>query len=332
MNCIKCGNKLNEGVAFCSVCGTPVNTPPTNQPNNVVPNQNMNSTVTNNGVSPEPTPILNTPTNNTISTPNNGVTMQPTSNIPPMAEPTPINNQMNGNIQPKPNSNNKFIFIVGGLGIIIVIFMILIATGGIKFKFTINKDTDNKDNNTEVITQPDATTPTQQISADEGKYMDFTDLSVFIPATFESEFNEQESLFTIKSKTKRQAISFQIATIPYQSTTVTTIFENTKKGIINSGAVEVRTKNNVYKNLKYKKFDYKVSNQNYSLIVMESPDIGVIFAGMNSDTATENAYLDTLYEISTKTKTASTSNFAPSKKATSDNIKVNTDINNMTLE
>lgn len=252
---------------------------------------------------------------------------QMNANVPQMQKP-----QVNVNAQPKKN-NTSFFVAAGGIGAVMVLLICLIASGGVKLNFTVSKggektnsdnqtvtpekNDDNKTTSTTTTTMKSTTARTTASTvSNEGQYLEFSDLSIYLPEGFEYQYDKDERIFEIISNSKKQLLTFQVFNDNFDDS-VKIIDTTYRDELINGGVEIVSEGSNVHKGLKYAYYRVVVSNINGELIIMEFPNVGTVLAQVYTDYATESAYLDTLHEIITKSKTnGNSSTFAPGSDST----------------
>lgn len=261
-------------------------------------------------------------------------------NAPMQANPQGLNNNVNNN--QKKTNKTPFFVAAGGLGAVMVLLICLIATGGIKLNFTVSKGGEKSASDNQTINQEkkeekktensnkqDTTTErtTEKTTAapvsNSGNYLEVQDMSVYIPDTFEYDFDKSDRVFQLFSNAKRQMFTMQIYMNKYSE--VLPQADYYKTDIVKNGGRVVSEGESTKNGLKY--YYVSVSNEGVSaeVIIMEAPNVGCIISVIYTDFATESAYLNTLYEIASKTKSSGNSqSFAPdSNNAVATEFKVN---------
>lgn len=242
------------------------------------------------------------------------------------AQPNQMSANNGVNNQAKTNKTPFFIA-AGGMGAVMVLLICLIASGGIKLNFTVSKggekvnsdnqsiSTEKKEEKDEKTTKSSTTRTTVAPVSNEGKYVEYSDIVVYVPDTFEYKFDEDETTHAFMSNSKRQMINLGFLKSTYDSEVLKV--DNYKRTITSNGGTVTSDGASTHKGLKYYHINVNTSGINGEVIIMEVPNIGSFLAQIYTDYATESAYLDTLYEIATKSKTNSnSSSFAPNSKST----------------
>ena len=186
MNCKKCGNILNEGTNFCSICGEPITNPQINNSvgGSVLPNNNLNTPPIQPSVNPsqmptnqnqmpqvnqpiqEPSvaqPIMPAPMAQPLQGPTTPIgapiveqatpvsPTTPVTPIAPAAAPTPVagNQPNNMNQQTPPKNNKSFLIIVIVLVVAIIGVLVFIITN------LSNQNSSSPKNNSETTEKKD---------------------------------------------------------------------------------------------------------------------------------------------------------------------------------
>lgn len=274
------------------------------------------------------TPQVNVAPQPAIAPQNNLGQVNAMPSQPAQPNQMPANNVVNN--QAKTNKTPFFIA-AGGMGAVMVLLICLIASGGIKLNFTVSKGgekvnsdnqtisaekKDDKDNKDEKTTKSTTTrTTTVAPVSNEGKYVDYSDISVYVPDKFEYEFDEDDLTHSFLSNSKKQMINLEFLKATYDSEVLKV--DNYKRTITSNGGTVTSDGASTYKGLKYYHINVNTSGINGEIIIMDFQNVGSIFAQIYTDFATESAYLDTLYEIATKSKmNGNSSTFAPNSNST----------------
>lgn len=296
---------------------------PQNNPSNGI---DANASV----ISPAPqvnvAPQANAATQNNVEQ-GNGAILNQTNAVPsqPIQQPQiSANNGVNANAK---KNKTPFFIAAGGMGAVMVLLICLIASGGIKLNFTVSKGGEKQTSDNQTINQEKKdeerkteknTTTTERTTerttvnpvSNSGTYLDFRDMSVYIPDTFESDFDKEERVFQLYSNAKKQMLSMQIYVNKFDE--ILPEMSVYKDSALDGGARIVSEGTSTKNGLKYYYLAAADGQVTAEVVLMEVPSVGCLIAQIYTDYATESAYLDTLYEIASKTKSNSSSqSFAP---------------------
>ncbi len=301
-----------------------VSSVPQNNPGNGI---DANASVTSQAPQVNAAPQVSaTPQNNVGQA--NGATLNQANAIPSQPAQQPQISANNG-VNPQAKKNKTPFFIAaGGMGAVMVLLICLIASGGIKLNFTVSKGGEKQTSDNQTIsqekkdeerkTEKNTTTTTERTTerttvnpvSNSGTYLDFRDMSVYIPDTFESDFDKEDKVFQLYSNAKTQMLSMQIYVNKFDE--ILPEMSVYKDSALDGGARIVSEGTSTKNGLKYYYLAVADGQSTAEVVLMEVPSVGCLIAQIYTDYATESAYLDTLYEIAFKTKSNSnSSSFAP---------------------